>query len=385
MTATFDHSRGWLRRSVVGVLVGALSACAPAAPRPSAVAPTGALEIAQQAGIDTGTSLDALCRDHFADVPSAEGRLVGLMTDSGSVNDQTFNQLAYEGMLAAARCFGFDTTYVASGHDQDYSLHMQGLVDDGVEAVVAVGYALVPTTVEVAAANPDTLFIGVDHAAEDAPSNVAQVLYRDDQGGFLAGAAAAMTTATGVLGVVGGPEDNPAVRALVDGFVAGAARVDPEVRVLTAHVASFSDPASGAAAALDLTAAGADVVYGPAGLTGTGAILAAAQQGHWVIGVDQDQYLTTFEGGVVPGADRIVTSSVKRVDLGVFLHLADVAQGTFTGAATVLDVASGGVTYAPSHDADVSPDVLVRLEDVRRALGAGRLLLGGEPEGADAT
>lgn len=106
-------------------------------------------------------------------------------------------------------------------------------------------------------------------------------------------------------------------------------------------------------------------------MTGTGAIVDAAQRGLWVIGVDQDQYLTTFEGGQARGADRIATSSVKRVDLGVFLQLADFARDSFLGGPVAMDAATGGVTYAPAHEADIDPDVHDRLEEIRLGLASG--------------
>lgn len=365
-------------------LVALLAAACRSAPP---VAPTVTLEPARdlvRAGgeITADVRLDDLCRTHFADAPSTEGRLIGLMTDSGSIHDGGFNQFAYEGLQAAARCFGFDTTYVASGQSDDYGMHLRELVGQGVEAVVTVGYPLTQTTTEVAAEHPGVAFIGLDQAVEDAGDNYTRITFRDDQGGFLAGVAAALVSRTGVLAVVAGPDDVPPVVALAEGFAAGAAHVDPSLEVVTTHLPSFSDPEAGATAAAAMIDRGADVVFGPAGYTGSGAILAAAQQGRWVVGVDQDQYLTTFEGGAVRGAQLLVTSSVKRVDLAVFLELADLARGVFEGDAVVLDAASGGVSYAPPHDADLPADVHEQLESVRADLAAGRVRTGLEDDKA---
>lgn len=357
--------------AVVAVAVACSSApgTAPAADAPQ----PGAVELARSGGvIGADADLGDLCAERFADVESEGPLHVGLMTDSGSVNDGTFNQFAYEGMQAAARCFGFETTYVASGASDDHAAHLRDLVQD-VDAVVTVGFPLTAATEEVAAEYPDVAFIGIDQTVDFAGDNYARVTYRDDQGGFLAGVAAGLLTSSGTVGVVAGPGDVPPVVDLADGFEAGIAHVGGDVTVLRDHLESFSDPEAGADKAEEFTQAGADVIYAPAGMTGSGAILRAAQRGAWVIGVDQDQYLTTFEGGRVTGSDRIATSTVKRVDLGVFLQLADLAAGVFRGQQVALDAATGGVSYAPAHDADIPADVHARLEEVRRDLASGAL------------
>ncbi len=335
-------------------------------------APVGAVvAVAEDQALAADTPLADLCRERFGDFEPTGRLRVGLMTDSGSVNDGTFNQFAYEGMQAGAGCFGLETTYVASGASDDHLAHLRGLVAQDLDAVITVGYPLTEPTVAAAREHPDVVFIGIDQAADHAGDNYARVTFRDDQAGFLAGAAAGLLTASGSVAVVAGPDTVPPVVALADGFEAGVAHVAPEVTVLRTHIPSFSDQEAGAQQAHAFDDAGADVTFAPAGLTGSGAIVAAAQRGHWVIGVDQDQYLTTFEGGAAPGAHRIATSSVKRVDLGVFLQLAALANGSFRGGAIVLDAATGGVTYAPVHEADVAPTLHARLEEVRAGMASG--------------
>lgn len=359
------------------VLAALASGCGASDPAPAAAdavaSPPSAPELLRTGeAIAADVPLHELC-DRFAEVDLTEPLRVGLMTDSGSVNDGTFNQYAYEGMQAAATCFGLETTYVASGASDDYASHIESLVDQDVDAIVTVGFPLTEATSIAAVEHPDVAFIGIDQSADSGADNYARVTYRDEQAGFLAGAAAGLLSESGTVGVVAGPDDVPPVVALADGFEAGVAHVADDVTVLRTHLPSFSDLEAGAAAADEFGAADADVIYAPAGLTGSGAIERAAQRGLWVIGVDQDQYLTTFEGGKVAGADRIATSTVKRVDLGVFLQLVDLVQGSFRGGAVVLAVASGGVTYAPAHEAELPAAVHERLEQIRLELAAGRL------------
>lgn len=316
-------------------------------------------------------SLNQLCRDRFGDVAATEQLRVGLMTDAGSINDGTFNQFAYEGMQAAARCFGLETTYVASGASDDFTGHLEDLVAQDLDAIITVGFPLTEATTAVAAQFPEVAFIGIDQTSDDAGDNYARVTFRDDQAGFLAGAAAGLLTQSSTVAVVAGPDSVPPVVALADGFEAGVAHVADDVAILRTHIDSFSDQEAGAKQAQAFAREGADVVFAPAGMTGTGAIVDAAQRGLWVIGVDQDQYLTTFEGGQARGADRIATSSVKRVDLGVFLQLADLARGMFQGGPVALDAATGGVTYAEAHEADIDSSVHERLEEIRLELASG--------------
>lgn len=352
------------------------SACAGgSAPPPPTASPRTALipDGADPQELGASLTLDELCRRRFAEAPSADGLLVGLMTDSGGINDGTFNQYAYEGMIAASRCFGFETTYVATASTDDWATHLDRLIADGVDAVVTVGFLLSDVTAATAREHPQVTFVGVDQTADAALANYGGIVFRDDQAGFLAGAAAGLMTRSGTVGVVAGPDTVPPVVALAQGFAAGARETAGDVEVLVEHLPSFVDPELGGAAARELVRQGADVVYGPAGLTGAGAISAAADAGAWVIGVDQDQYYTTFEGGRRAAADRIVTSSVKRVDLGVFLALADFVTGTFEGGPRVLEVADDGVAYAPAHDAPVPHGVVAELARIRDRLASGAL------------
>jgi basic membrane protein A and related proteins len=124
---------------------------------------------------------------------------------------------------------------------------------------------------------------------------------------------------------------------------------------------------------------GADVIFGAGGPTGSGGVRAAAEAGNWGIGVDQDEYFTTFQGGDAPGADRLATSAVKRVDLGVFENIAAAIQDSFEGGIFTLDAANDGITYAPFHDAEIPDDAAARLEEIRAGLADGSIDTGLDP------
>lgn len=313
--------------------------------------------------------LDDLCRRVYSDAELSADVTVGLVADVASIDDGTFNQAAFEGMEAAGRCFGVTTTFLESAGD-DAAAQIASLVDGDVDIVVSVGFQFQEATVDAAVARPDVRFIGVDQANPDDLPNYVAVSFRDDQVGILAGATAALLSETGTVAVIAGPDTVPPVVAIADGFEAGATRMSPDVVVLRHHLDSFVDGPAGRAQASAVVERGADVVFGAAGETGAGAIQTAAAAGALVIGVDQDEYYTTFAGGAETYSDRLVTSAIKRVDLGVFLTIAAMTSGGIQGGSLVLDAANGGVTYAPFHEADVPAEVAEAIEALRLELAA---------------
>ena len=334
---------------------------------------------AQPAVADAQVSLSQLCEEEYSDVEAPDDFSVGLVTDIGSVDDGTFNQFAYDGMQAAAECFGFETNFIETTSEADYANNMSTILGSDPSAVVTVGFLLADATMAAAQENPDVNFIGVDQFQEEFPDNYVGILFREDQGGYLAGAMAGLLTESNVVGVVGGREDVPPVVRYVNGFEQGAMAVNPDVDVLQVYNESFTDPAKGESDAQQMLGEGADVIFGAGGETGSGGVRAATQDGAWGIGVDQDEYFTTFSGGETPGAELLATSAVKRVDLGVFETIAASITGDFTGGVYELTAENGGITYAPFHDADIPEEVATQIEEIRAGLADGSIDTGVDP------
>lgn len=309
---------------------------------------------------------------------------VCLVTDLGNVNDGTFNEFAYQGMVDAAEEFDLETTFIETQSETDYERNIGTCVEEEYDAIVTVGFLIADATLAAAEENPEIMFIGVDQFFEAPPENLVGIQYREDQGGFLAGAMACMITESDVVGGVYGVEIPPVVK-FRNGFENGCRYVNPEAQVLGVYLPTFIDPAQGASAAQQFLGEGADVIFGAGGPTGSGGIRAAAEAGAWVIGVDQDEWMSTFGEGSAPGADRIITSAVKRVDLGVYDQLRGLAEpdsGVWAGGGLyILEAANEGITYAPFHDAEESiPEaVATRLEEIRVALAEGDLMTGVDP------
>jgi basic membrane protein A and related proteins len=322
------------------------------------------------------------------EAPAATDTLrVALVTDLGRVNDGTFNEFAHNGVLQAQEQYGFEYKFIETVAQADYVANIQTFVDEGFDVIVTVGFLIQDATAAAAAANPEIIFIGVDHFYEPGTvtDNLIGLQFREDQAGFLAGALAAMMSESGTIGIVAGVEIPP-VKKFKHGFDNGARYVRPEIDLLGVYLPTFIDPALGASTAELQIGAGADVIFGAGGPTGSGAIKAAAEQGAFVIGVDQDEFVTTFSNGSAPGADRILSSAIKRVDVAVATEIGRVIDGTFVGnGIAVFDAAGDGVGLADFHlTADQVPaGVQAKLAEIFAALADGSLTTGVDPASGD--
>lgn len=341
---------------------------------PTTAAPGGTDDAASQ------LSLDDLCQEaKDAGIEAPADFTIRLVTDIGKVDDRTFNQYAYEGMEAAAECFGFETSFIETVSETDYATNIATALDGGPDGIVTVGFLLADATLAASTANPDTSFIGVDQFQPEFPANYTGILFNEDEGGYMAGVLAAGLTDSGVIGVVGGRQDVPPVVKLVNGFEAGALSVNPDIEVLSVYNESFDDTAKGASDAAQFMGEGADVIFGAGGKTGSAGVVAATAAGAWGIGVDQDEWFSTFDEGAAPGSEYLASSAVKRVDLGVFNQIVAILDGSFSGSIYGLTTENGGITYAPFHDADIPDDVAALLEETRAGLADGSIKTGLDP------
>ena len=302
---------------------------------------------------------------------------VGLVTDVGRINDRSFNQSAWEGVLAAQEALGLsddDVKYIETQDAKDYADNMQQFIDAGYDAIVTVGFALGEATIAAAQENPDIMFIGVDQFQGETLPNVAGLVFHEDQSGFLAGALAAGLTESGTIAAVLGTDLVPPVVAFKEGYEAGAKYLNPDINVIsTFHPGelsqAFTDPEWGAATAKQAIDQGADVVFGAGGMTGNGALQeVAANEGLFCIGVDTDQWET------VPAAQPcLVSSAMKLITPGVADLLAKVADGTFEGGNVF-----GGAGLAPFHDfEDMVPQELKdQLAEIDAGLADGSITTG---------
>lgn len=307
---------------------------------------------------------------------------VCLVTDLGRVNDGTFNQSAHQGAVAAADEYDLEYDFIETQAETDYAANIQTCVTEGFEAIITVGFLIADATWEAAEANPDVYFLGVDQFVLDGPSNYVGIQFREDQSGFMTGVLAAYVaewlesdTIAGVYGI-----DIPPVKRFRNGYEQGAMHVNPDLKILGVYIPSFIAPDQGASAALQFIGEGASVLFGGGGPTGSGAILAGAQEGVYVIGVDKDEWLTTFGAGETPGSEFIISSAMKRVDQGVFDMVAMLAEGDMEnfpgGGIHMMDAAMNGVGLAPPNESDIPDEVWDSVNAVNEMLIAGELETG---------
>ena len=161
--------------------------------------------------IKPAVTLEELCESDYSDIEAPKDFKAGLVTDVGTVTDGSFNQFAYEGLKAAEECFGIETDFIETANQADYNNNLTTILSREPDAVVTTGFLLADATLAYAKDNPGVSWIGIDQFQEAYPDNYVGILFREDQGGYLAGALAALLTESNVIGVVAGREDVPPV------------------------------------------------------------------------------------------------------------------------------------------------------------------------------
>jgi basic membrane lipoprotein Med (substrate-binding protein (PBP1-ABC) superfamily) len=305
---------------------------------------------------------------------------LGLVTNvGGTISDGGFSESAHLGAERAVGAFNLDYIYAQTKDENDYAIQLDKQIAEGRNIIITVGFPMEAITYEYAGTHPDVYFIGVDqsYGGQEIPANLIGLQFAEDETAFVVGALAGMMTESDTIAVIGGIEIPPVVR-LANGFQNGAKYVNPDVNVLITYTGDFGAPDLGTETARDFITNGADVIFGAAGLTGYAGINYAAREGVWVIGVDQDEWRTNFGGGSQAGSDRILTSAIKRVDVGVYQAVESIVSGTPKSGIFLLDTASCGVGYAPFHqaEANVPDDAQAMMEAIWRALAAGTLETG---------
>jgi basic membrane protein A len=276
---------------------------------------------------------------------------VGMAYDVGGRGDQSFNDSAAAGMDQAVEEYGMESQESEAADGEPESAREERLrtfADAGFDPIIAVGFAYSGSVAKVAAEYPEIHFAIIDDEAA-AADNIANLVFAEEQGSFLVGAAAALKTEADHLGFIGGVEV-PLIKKFEAGFIAGAEAVKPGITVDVVYLtqapdfSGFNDPAKGKTAAEGMFDGGADIVYHAAGGSGGGLFEAAAAAGTKAIGVDSDQYNTADPSL----RDVIMTSMLKNVNVAVFEYLTEVNDGNFPTGVTRYDLSVDGVGYSTS-------------------------------------
>ena len=258
---------------------------------------------------------------------------VGMVTDTGGVDDRGFNQFSLAGFEQAESDIGVTGRVYVSNSADDYLPNLTAAVDDGHDLVVGIGFLIQPAVVEVATQATDVNFAGVDQFYGEEPDcggedqspcalpNVVGLQFPSEEAGYLAGIVAAMMSKSGTVSTVGGVSIPP-VDNWISGFQQGAYDTNPDIKVINQYSQDFEDQAKCKEIALDQINQGSDVVFQVAGKCGLGALDAACQEGVYGIGVDADQ---AFAG------DCVITSALKPLQVAVYETIKAADEGTLTG------------------------------------------------------
>ena len=288
---------------------------------------------------------------------------IGMVTDTGGINDQSFNQSTWEG-LSALSTDEYEIAHLVSKTDADYDTNIQTFIDDGYDLILCTGFKLAEATKKAAEANPDQKFAIIDDASIDLP-NVACLMFAQEQASYLVGIVAGMASETGVVGYVQGMvSENMNLFGI--GFIEGVLSVNPDAEVLQYNANSFGDVAAGSAAVKNFVTKGADVVYHAAGGTGAGVITGCQENGIYAIGVDADQsYLAP---------ETVITSAMKRVDIAAQDIAMAVKDGNFKGGIIMYDINNGGVDVAPTQDL-LTAEMIEAVEAAKAGLQDGSIVV----------
>ena len=288
---------------------------------------------------------------------------VGLSTDTGGLNDRSFNHLAYVGLQRAAGELGVQTRVVTSKSPSDYIPNLTALAKQGYDLIIGVGFTEIDALKTVAKAFPKTHFsiVDVSNADEGNLKNVEGLLFKEQEAGYLAGYAAGLSAkARGgtTVSSVGG-QKQPPVDRYIAGYQAGAKAAFPAVKLINGYSQDFANQAKCKEVALNQIAAGSVVVFQVAGGCGLGALDAAKGGNVWGVGVDADQgYL----------GSNIISSAEKKVDVAVFNAIKNAMNGTFAAGNNVTNnVANGGIGYGKIGPAGIkfSPEIQKIYDEIK--------------------
>lgn len=322
------------------------------------------------------------CSNSSEDTSKVEDmKKVGLVTDSGTIDDKSFNQGSWEGITKAAEDYSLEKKYLKpdTKTTADYLISISNLVDGEYGLIVTTGFMFAEAIGEAQIKHANTHFILVDAVVDDIRDNVTVVLFAEEEAGFLAGISAAVESKTGKLGFIGGMEIPP-VQKFGWGFVAGVAYANETYGTKASvseyiYEGSFDNVQGGTALAAGMYDKGVDVIFTAAGGVGVGAINEAKARkiendDVYIIGVDVDQY----EHGLIDdGSSVILTSAMKRVDNAVYSLIGDYANGQIKGGEIVVfDAKSGGVGL-PEENPNLSKETINKIDESTKEVGDGAI------------
>jgi basic membrane protein A len=317
-----------------------------------------------------------------------------MVTDSGGIDDRSFNASAWAGLEAAGEELGIETKYVQSKTDSDYVPNVNSLVAEDCGIIVTVGFSLGDATAAAANDNPDERFAIVDENPDGDPAtedviepmdNVQPLLFNTAEAAYLGGYLAAGMTKTGTVATFGGLQ-LPSVAVFMDGFADGVDKYNEDkgkdVKLLGwdketqkgSFAGSFVSSTDGKSLATNLIQQGADIIMPVAGSTGQGAAAAAQETGGEVaiIWVDTDGYESA------PQYKEVFLSTVeKNIANAVQTSTTDTFNDKYTNTPYIGTLSNDGVGLAPYHDYEskVPAELTAEIEALKAQIIDGTIVV----------
>jgi len=313
---------------------------------------------------------------------------VGMVYATGGLGDQSFNDMAHKGIQKAEADLGVayqNAEPDAPGDVGELQRRFARSSDPNFELICCIGFVQATDLLENAGEFPDQNWTIVDAVVEDDDGNlldnVANYIFREQEGSFQVGVLAGMLTGMDyahgggstnpdqkAVGFVGGQEI-PLIERFEAGYAAGVQHADAEVQFESAYAGDWNDPATGQEIATSMYDDGADIVYHAAGGTGAGVFEAAQSEGRYAIGVDNDQSISAAEF-----SDVIVASMIKRVNRAVYESVNGVVEDNFQGGA-VNDLGlaedSVGAVIGQDFEGELPEEITSELDSTRQGIVDG--------------
>ena len=295
---------------------------------------------------------------------------VSMVTDTGGINDQSFNQLAWNGLERAQSELGIEAGFLESSQESDYAPNLETLYDQDNDLIWGIGYLMGDAILETAKTNPEKKYAIIDNAyteEQEAPDNLLGVTFSEQEPSFLVGYIAGKMTKTNEVGFVGGKEFDVIWR-FESGYRAGVKTANPDAHVQIQYVNDFNDTAKAKAIANGMYQNGADIVFHAAGQAGAGVIESAVENKKLVIGVDQDQKV------LFDGKKEIITSAVKKVDQAIYNVIKDLQNGKWEGGSNInFGLAEGAVGIADTSSDAVPQEILDEVKQLEQDIIDGKI------------
>ena len=290
---------------------------------------------------------------------------VGMVADIGGINDESFNQSAWEGLQQAEKDFGIEVKVIESKQASEYLQNMESLLDEDVDMVIGVGYTMKEDIQKQAENYPDKQFVLIDETYDIIPENITPILFRENEAAYLTGLIAGKMTKTNNVGFIGGIQ-TPVVSRFEYGYKAGVKEANEKSNVNVQYAGTFSDAAKGKSIANQMYGNGSDIILSAAGGTGLGAIESAKEQNKYAIGVDRDQ------SDLAP--ENVLTSALKKVNVGVYDTVKEFVEGKLTGGQEkVYGLKEDGVGIPESTQNLVPQDIIDYVNSMIEKVKSGEI------------